>query len=76
MCFIACRNYCQFHLTQYDNNNYVLFVLNSLVIDAIHISMFRCGVSRPVDGRSTLQIGIIASLLKTRCLGGIAWQQC
>jgi hypothetical protein len=76
MCSVACRNYCQFHLTLYDNNNSILFVLNSLVMYVIHICMFHGGVAWLVDGWGTLQIGIRASLLKTRCLGGVARQWC
>jgi hypothetical protein len=50
MCFVACRNYCQFHLSLYGSSKSVLFVLNSLEKNVVYICMFLCSVSRPIGG--------------------------
>jgi hypothetical protein len=56
MCFVASRNYCQFHLSMYGSSNSVLFVLNSLEMHVIYVCVcvcvcvFLCGVARPVGG--------------------------
>jgi hypothetical protein len=66
MCSVACRNYCQFHLSLYGSSNYVLFVLNSLEMHVIYI--YVCSVvalPRTYWWLGMLQIGIRAKL-KTR----------
>jgi hypothetical protein len=50
MCSVACRNYCQFHLSLYGSSNYVLFILNSLEIHVIYIGMFHSGFSLSIGG--------------------------
>jgi hypothetical protein len=42
MCSVACRNYCQFHLSLYGSSNSVLFVLNSLEMHVIYIYVCVC----------------------------------
>jgi hypothetical protein len=46
MCSVACRNYCQFHLSMYGSSNSVLFVLNSLEMHIVYICMFPCDIAR------------------------------
>jgi hypothetical protein len=72
MCSVACKNYCQFHLSLYGSSNSVLFVLNSLEMHVIYIyvcmyvCMFLCGVCQPVGGRGRYRRGIREVKEKTR----------
>jgi hypothetical protein len=50
MCSVACRNYCQFHLSLYGSSNSMLFILNSLEMHVIYICKFLYGIARPVGG--------------------------